>query len=122
MLYLLILILIVPLSTIAADTQITLQCDGRWPLTVVFAEYGLTTESWPPANFETGTRRKDEQFASGKPVAVWHFNNGDYLYQVKGKPAWFALYRDDHPGTLRRCVLLTQKELLPEDLPRIPYR
>lgn len=111
MLYLFILILIIPLPAVAADTLITQQCDGRSPLTVVLAGYGLVTESWPPAFFETGIRIKDEHFASGRPVVVWRFSNGDHLYQVKGKPDWFALYRDDSPGKLRRCMLLAQKDL-----------
>lgn len=122
MLYLFIIIMIIPLPAVAADTQITLQCDGRNPLTVVLAGYGLVTESWPPAFFETGIRIKDEHFTSGRPVAVWRFSNGDHLYQVKGTPDWFALYRDESPGKLRRCLLLAQKELQPEDLPRVPYR
>ncbi|EHL8497687.1 hypothetical protein L6N32_004227 [Salmonella enterica subsp. enterica serovar Poona] len=122
MLYLLILILIVPLPAGATDTQITLQCDGRGAVTVVLAEYGLITESWPPAFFETGIRIKDEHFTSGKAVAVWRFSNGDLLYQVKGTPVWFALYRGDSPGTLRRCILLSNKELQPVDLPRVPDR
>lgn len=79
----------------------------------------LNPESWPPAFFETGIRIKDEHFTSGGPVAVWRFSNGDHLYQVKGTPDWFALYRDDSPGKLRRCLLLAQKELQPEDLPRV---
>ncbi|EAA8161349.1 hypothetical protein QW29_25570 [Salmonella enterica] len=70
MLYLFIIILIIPLPAVATDTQITLQCDGRSPLTVVLAGYGLVTESWPPVFFETGIRIKDEHFTSGRPVAV----------------------------------------------------
>jgi|GEM_PF-3876207 hypothetical protein len=122
MLYLLILILIIPLSAVAADTQLTLQCEGRGVVTVVLAEYGLVTESWPPAFFETGIRIKDEHLASGKPVAVWRFNNGDHLYQIKGTMGWFVMYRDDHPGTLRHCQLLAQKELQAENLTIVPYK
>lgn len=45
MLYLFILILIIPLPAVAADTLITQQCDGRGVVTLVLAEYGLVTES-----------------------------------------------------------------------------
>ncbi|EHM2355252.1 hypothetical protein KD625_002949 [Salmonella enterica subsp. enterica serovar Bonariensis] len=121
MLYLLIFILIAPLTAVSADTKITLQCDGRGVVTVVLAEYGLVTESWPPAFFETGIHIKDEHFASGRPVAVWRFSNGDYLYQVKDTSGWFALYRNDSAGIPRRCALLVQNELQPENLPRVPY-
>ncbi|EBA7039667.1 hypothetical protein B7044_19985 [Salmonella enterica] len=115
-------VMMFPLSAIAVDTQVTLQCDGRGTVSVVFAEYGLVTESWSPAFFETGTQKKDVHLSSGKPVAVWQFNNGDHLFQVKGTTGWFAKYRGDLPGTLHKCEFLEQIVLQPENLPLNPYR
>ncbi|EBS5580343.1 hypothetical protein DPU24_24585 [Salmonella enterica subsp. enterica serovar Oranienburg] len=111
-----------PLSAVAVDTEVILQCAGRGTVSVVFAEYGLVTESWSPAFFETGTQKKDVHLSSGKPVAVWQFNNGDLLFQVKGTAGWFAKYRDDLPETLRKCEFLKQIVLQPENLPRSPCR
>lgn len=122
LLFLLFSVLIFPLSAVAVDTEISLQCEGRGIVFVVFAGYGLVTESWPPSSFETGTRGKDEHLPSGRSVAVWHFSNGDRLFQVKDTTVWFAIYRDDHPGTLHQCVLLEHRVLEPENLPRVPYR
>ncbi|HGG4071389.1 TPA: hypothetical protein ACJGHA_003154 [Salmonella enterica subsp. enterica serovar Poona] len=114
-------VIMFPLTAVAVDTEVTLKCDGRGTVPVVFAEYGLVTESWPPAFFETGTQKKDVHLSSGKPVAVWQFNNGDHIFRVKGTTGWFAKYRDDLPGTLRKCELLEQIVLQPENLPRNPY-
>lgn len=114
--------LLLPLSAVVADTEITLQCEGRGAVSVVFAGYGLVTESWSPSSFETGTRGKDEHLPSGRPVAVWRFSNGDRLFQVKDTTGWFAIYRGDHPEILRQCVLQEQRVLQPENLLRVPYR
>lgn len=68
------------------------------------------------------SKKKDVHLSSGKPVAVWQFNNGDHLFQVKGTAGWFAKYRGDLPGTLRKCEFLEQIVLQPENLPLNPYR
>lgn len=121
-LHLQLILLMLPLSSVAADIEMTLQCESRGTVSVLFAEYGLVTESWPPSSFEIGTRGKNEHLPSGRAVSVWHFSNGDRLFQVKDSAGWFAMYRDDPQGTLHQCVPMKHRILQAEDLPRVPYR
>ncbi|HGB3470246.1 TPA: hypothetical protein ACIVB1_000480 [Salmonella enterica subsp. diarizonae serovar 61:l,v:z35] len=114
------LILLASLSSVAADTEVALQCDGREMMSVVMAEYGLVTASWAPACFEVGVRVRDERLPGGGPVRVWRFSNGDRLFHVDNTTDWFVTYSNAHPGLLRRCMFRGQRTLVPENLPRVP--
>ncbi|EAA5301815.1 hypothetical protein DOC41_24290 [Salmonella enterica subsp. enterica serovar Manhattan] len=98
----------------ADTTAVSLSCGKSGRVQFILADYGLVTEFRTPHQFYVGSGQHQIHLLSGEKVTEWIFSNNDRVFHEDKTSRWFVHWRQDNQKSIRGCIVLSQKKILPQ--------
>lgn len=106
----------------ADTTAVSLSCGKSGHVQFILADCGLVTEFRTPNHFYVGSGRHQIHLLSGEKVTEWIFSNNDRIFHEDNTSHWFVHWHQDNQKSIRECIVLSQKKILPQTPEYMPER